>query len=147
MSIRGFVAGAAFIIGSIAQAQSSTLVATPQVCFHDVREFEAVRANLPAPLQGGAVYAIHKSLTMRGGFRVFQAGSRFVIQAKGKSILGQRIDEDQNIKLTCVQGSKLQVWLDDGRYDEMTIEPPGFRFHGFMFKMVSEADYLKFSRR
>ena len=79
---------------------------------------------------------------MKGGFRVYQAGARFVIEAKGKSILG-RINEDQNLKAICVQGSKIAVWLDDGRYDEITIDPKGFRFHGYLFKITTPENYRR----
>lgn len=147
MRLRVFAAGAAMVLGFVSDLGSVAHAGEPpQICFHDVREFESVRARLPSQLQTGSVYAIHKSFTMRGGFRVFQAGSRFVLEAKGKTVLGQRLNEDQNLKLTCLQGNKLQVWLEDGRYDEMTIVPGGFKFHGYSFRQVSERDYLRFQR-
>ncbi len=121
---------------------SAANAAPLKVCFHDVREFEAARPQLPAQLQSGEIHAVHKSFTMKGGFRVYQAGARFVIEAKGKSILG-RINEDQNLKAICVQGSKIAVWLDDGRYDEITIDPKGFRFHGYLFKITTPENYRR----
>ncbi|MES2965174.1 MAG: hypothetical protein V4760_14910 [Bdellovibrionota bacterium] len=136
MLLRRFV-----VLASIALGSSLAHSAPDKVCFRDVREFEAVRDRLPASLRGGSLYAVHKSFSMRGGFRVFQAGSRFVIEAKGRSMLGQRINEDENIKLACVQGSTLKVWLDDGRHDEIGIEPTGFRFHGFLFRIATAEVY------
>lgn len=150
MGARFLVIGiASFVFGlsSASAAAIPSIAETPQTCFRDVREFEAVRDRLPAVIRTGAVYATHKSFTMRGGFRVFQAGSRFVIEAKGKTLLGQKLNEDQNIKLACFQTPVFKVWLDDGRYDEMTLEPGGFRFHGFLFKLTTAEGYLRVTGR
>lgn len=141
MNLKKLATGVAVLVLGFTFVGAAAEAAPAKICFRDVREFEAVRTQLPASLQAGTVHAIHKSISMRGGFRVYQAGARFVIEAKGKSLIG-RLDEDQNIKVLCVEGAKIQVWLDDGRYDEITLDPKGFRFHNFLFKITTPEKYF-----
>lgn len=143
MLLQRFTISILMLLGFSSTQAAELAAPAPNICFHDVREFEAVRDRLPVQLRSGSVHAIHKSFGMKGGFRVFQAGSRFVLEGKGKAILLGRIDESANIKVACVQGTKISVWLDDGRYDEITIDPKGFRFHDYLFKVTTPEIYAR----
>ena len=114
-----------------------------QICFQDVRGYEAVEKQLPIQLRGGQLYAVHNSWTMKGGFRVYAAGSKWILEGKGRALILGSIDEDATIQNLCVNGDQISVWLEDGRYDSMTIVPDGLIFHGYMFSLTTPDVYAR----
>lgn len=126
-----------FAVAICGSAQS----AYARVCFHDVRGLESVKAQLPAFMQSGEVYGVHSSFTMKGAFRIVPVGARLLLEAKGRHMLAGSIDDNEYLKAVCVSGAKLQVWLLDGRYDELTIDPKGLKFYGYTFKLTDRRGY------
>ena len=125
----------AMICGFATSAQAA------RVCFHDVRGLESVRAKLPAFMQSGEVYGVHSSFSMKGAFRIAPVGARLLLEAKGRHLLAGSINDNEYLKAVCVDGSKLQVWLMDGRYDELTIVSQGLKFYGYTFKLTNRQGY------
>ncbi|HVK60599.1 MAG TPA: hypothetical protein VM432_03570 [Bdellovibrionales bacterium] len=134
---------ASALVASIVSAGSVAYgAASKQVCFQDVRSWEAVRTQLPPLMQRNELYAVHQSRSMIGGFKIVQAGRNILMELHGKHSLIGHLDEVDTLKQVClVDGKKIKVSFSKGGSNVLEIVPSGLKTQGVTFTLTSAVGY------
>ena len=110
------------------------------LCFHDYNSYMQVRNRLPWPLGSGRVYAIHRGWDFTGVFKIVPAGSQILIEAHASSAIGG-YNVSAYIVRACLYGNQMQVALDNGEDQRISINGGSLIIKGRNFQMTDAGTY------
>ena len=113
------------------------------ICFHDVDSYDQVRGQLPGSLQNPPVYAVHQSWDLTGGIRILPQGNDIWLDAHIKSAFAGVINQTAIIVSACLNGNSLQVSLNNGKSQTITVNDNSLTIKGYDFNLTDAGTYQK----
>ena len=111
------------------------------ICFHDLTSYEAVRAQLPSLLQNPILYAVHQSWDLTGALRIIPNGNNIQLDAHINSTFAGVINQSDDITSACYSGNQLQVTLNNGASQSITIQNDSMVIKGYTFNITDAGTY------
>lgn len=121
-------------------SQPGALPNFQNICFHDYISYQQVRGKLPYALQNNPLYAVHQGWDFTGIFRIVPSNGRLLIQAKAASAVGG-YSVDAYIVSACLEGDEMQVSLDNGEDELISIQGNSLTIKGRDFRVTDAGTY------
>jgi hypothetical protein len=133
----------AFVMCAIGFGFAVASASASEVCFKDIASYESVKSELPQALQSYPLYAVNQSFELTGAFEIVADRSYLQIQAHVDPIVGDVINQNDDITEACLSGDDLQVTLSSGETQTITVNSDSLTIEGHDFDITDQTTYEK----